>query len=196
MIINAFVSFCNVSEFKTALTMNQLLHFATFPILLMASGFTAVSAAIAQPPVSIYQAFDPPGSGAPPETHGAGSRNGQSCSSQEEPVRSLMPIERGVTFSDRPAIAIAIPEKSPIRQALLTFRDDQEQIHAQITLPVTAKQGIARLQLPTSVPPLAVGKAYRWSVVMICGETVQPDDPILSGWLQRLPKKLHMAKAI
>jgi hypothetical protein len=196
MITNSFVSFCKVFESKTALTMNPLLHFATLPILLIASGFIAISPAIAQPPVSIYQAFDPPGSGAPPETHGAGSRDGQRCPSQEEPVRSLMPIERGVTFSDRPAIAIAIPEKSPIRQALLTFRDEQEQIHAQITLPVTSKQGIARLQLPASAPPLAVGKAYRWSVVMICGETVQPDDPILSGWLQRLPKKLHMARAV
>jgi Domain of Unknown Function (DUF928) len=190
------VLFCKVSEFRTALTMNYSLHVATLPILLMASGFTAISSAIAQPPVPIYQAFDPPGSGAPPETYGAGSRAGQSCPNQEQPVRSLMPIERGITFSDRPAIAIAIPEKSPIRQALLTFRDEQEQIHAQITLPVTAKQGIARLQLPASVPPLALGKAYRWSVVMICGETVQPDDPIISGWLQRLPKRLHIARAI
>jgi hypothetical protein len=196
MIIISIVSFCNVCESKIALPMNQLLHFATLPILLMASGFAAISPAIAQPPYPIYQAFDPPGSGAPPETHGAGSRDGQRCLNQEQPVRSLMPIERGVTFSDRPAIAIALPEKSPIRQAVLTFRDEQEQIHAQITLPVTAKQGIARLQLPASAAPLAIGKAYRWSVVMICGETVQPDDPILSGWLQRLPKKLHIARAV
>jgi Domain of Unknown Function (DUF928) len=176
--------------------MKPSLRFTSIPILIAASHLLAISPTIAQPQFPVQQAFDPPGSGAPPETHGAGSRTGQSCPDQEEPVRSLMPIERGVTFSDRPAIAIALPESSPIRQAVLTFRDEQEQIHAQITLPVILKKGITRLQLPASTPPLVVGKAYRWSVVMICGETVQPDDPILSGWLQRLPKKLQMARAI
>jgi Domain of Unknown Function (DUF928) len=176
--------------------MKPLLRFAAVPILIAAGNLLAISPTIAQPQFPVYHAFDPPGSGAPPETHGAGSRDGQRCPNQEEPVRSLMPIERGVTFSDRPAIAIALPESSPIRQAVLTFRDEQEHIHAQITLPVILKKGITRLQLPASTPPLVVGKAYRWSVVMICGETVQPDDPILSGWLQRLPKKLQMARAI
>jgi Domain of Unknown Function (DUF928) len=174
--------------------MNQLLRFAALPILITVGNLLAILPTIANPPVSVHQAFDPPGSGAPPETHGAGSRDGQRCPNQEEPVRSLMPIERGITFSDRPAVAIAVPDKSPVRQALLTFRDEQEQIHAQITLPVVVKQGIARLQFPSSTPPLMVGKAYRWSVVMICGDTVQPDDPILSGWLQRLPKKLQVAR--
>jgi hypothetical protein len=176
--------------------MKPLLRFAAVSILITTGNLLAISPTIAKPQFPAHQAFDPPGSGAPPETHGAGSRNDQACPNQSEPVRSLMPIERGVTFSDRPAVAIAVPENSPIKQAVLTFRDDQEKIHAQITLPVILKQGIARLQLPTSTPPLAVGKAYRWSVVMICGETVQPDDPILSGWLQRLPKKLQMARAI
>jgi hypothetical protein len=174
--------------------MKQLLHFAALPILIAAGHLLAISPAIAQLQFPVHHAFDPPGSGAPPETHGAGSRNGQSCPNQAEPVRSLMPIERGVTFSDRPAVAIAVPANSPIRQAVLTFRDEREQIHAQITLPVILKQGIARLQLPNSTPPLSVGKAYRWSVVMICGDTVQPDDPILTGWLQRLPKKLQVAR--
>jgi hypothetical protein len=174
--------------------MKQLLRLTAVPILITVGNLLAISPAIANPQFPIYHAFDPPGSGAPPETHGAGSRDGQRCPNQEESVRSLMPIERGVTFSDRPVVAIAVPENSPIKQAVLTFRDDQEQIHAQITLPVSSKQGIARLQLPTGAPPLAVGKAYRWSVVMICGDTVQPDDPILTGWLQRLPKKLQVAR--
>jgi hypothetical protein len=174
--------------------MKPLLRFAAVPILITAANLLAISPTIANPQFPVYQAFDPPGSGAPPETHGAGSRNDQTCPNQSEPVRSLMPIERGVTFSDRPAVAIAVPENSSVKQAVLTFRDEQERIHAQITLPVTLKQGIARLQLPTSTPPLIVGKAYRWSVVMICGDTVQPDDPILSGWLQRLPKKLQVAR--
>ncbi|NJM46744.1 MAG: DUF928 domain-containing protein [Alkalinema sp. RU_4_3] len=170
--------------------MKQLLHLAAAALLIAAGNFPATLPAIADPQFPVYQAFDPPGSGAPPETHGAGSRDGQRCPNQEEPVRSLMPIDRGITFSDRPTVVIALPENSPVRQAVLTFRDEQEQIHTQITLPVIAKQGIARLQLPASTPPLAVGRAYRWSVVMICGDTVQPDDPILTGWLQRLPKKL------
>jgi hypothetical protein len=170
--------------------MKQLLHVAAIPLLVVAGNFGAMLPVIANPQFPVYQAFDPPGSGAPPETHGAGSRSDQTCPNQSEPIRSLMPIERGVTFSDRPAVAIAVPENSLVRQAVLTFRDEQEQIHAQVTLPVVAKQGIARLQFPPSTPPLNVGKAYRWSVVMICGDTVQPDDPILTGWLQRLPKKL------
>jgi Domain of Unknown Function (DUF928) len=170
--------------------MKQLLPVAAAALLITAGNFSAPLPAIANAQFPVHQAFDPPGSGAPPETHGAGSRGDQTCPNQSEPIRSLMPIERGVTFSDRPAVAIAVPENSLVKQAVLTFRDDQEQIHAQVTLPVLPKQGIARLQLPPSTPPLAVGKAYRWSVVMICGDTVQPDDPILTGWLQRLPKRL------
>jgi Domain of Unknown Function (DUF928) len=174
--------------------MKQLQHLAAAALLIAAGNFGAMLPAIANDPSPVHQAFDPPGAGAPPETHGAGSRNGQSCPNQETSLRSLMPIERGITFSDRPTVAIAVPDNSPIKQAVLTFRDDQEQIHAQVTLPVIVKQGVTRLQLPTSTPPLNVGKAYRWSVVMICGDTVQPDDPILNGWLQRLPKKLQVAR--
>jgi hypothetical protein len=178
--------------------MKQSLHFIAVPLWIAAVSLSAIAPAIAQPEGNTIQAFDPPGSGAPPETHGAGSRSGQQCPQQQAPMRSLMPINRGLTFSDRPVVSIAMPDATPensaIRQAVLTFRNEQEQIHAQTTLPVVIKQGIARLQLPSSTPPLAMGQSYRWSVVMICGETVQPDDPILSGWLQRLPKKLQMAR--
>jgi hypothetical protein len=33
-----------------------------------------------------------------------------------------------------------------------------------------------------------VGKNYQWSLVVVCGETVQPDDPIFRGWVQRVAR--------
>ncbi len=141
-------------------------------------------------------AFDPPGSGAPPETHGAGSRDSGLCPAQTEPFQSLMPIEQGISLTPRPAILLAVPADTTAQKALLTFRDQNDRIHAQITLPLVVKEGKARLQLPNSAAPLAVGQSYRWSVVLICGDTVQPDDPILSGWLQHVPKKLPMDRRL
>jgi hypothetical protein len=169
--------------------MNISLQLAVIPMVL---GTCLLAMPAQAKPIPATMAFDPPGSGAPPETHGAGSRDSGLCPTQTQPFRSLMPIEQGVTLSPRPAILLAVPDDTTVQQAVLSFRDQSDRLHAQVTLPLVVKEGKVRLQLPNSVAPLAVGQSYRWSVVMICGDSLQPDDPILDGWLQPLPKKLKM----
>jgi hypothetical protein len=171
--------------------MNIASQLAVIPILL---GTCLLAMPVQARPLTIpaTMAFDPPGSGAPPETHGAGSRASGLCPTQAQPFRSLMPIEQGVTLSPRPTILLAVPDDTTVRQAVLTFRDQSDRLHSQVTLPLVVKEGKVRLQLPNSVAPLAVGQSYRWSVVLICSDTLQPDDPIVDGWLQYLPKKLKM----
>ncbi|MBE9031030.1 DUF928 domain-containing protein [filamentous cyanobacterium LEGE 11480] len=145
--------------------------------------------------------FDPPGSGAPPTTKGAGSRNNNSCIANAPSIESLMPQRNyALTMAERPVIFLRVPPQQRVSQAILTFRDQHRQIHAQVSLPLapitpsapspqaTISQ-LVQLQLPTTMPPLEIGKNYRWSVVLVCGKTPQPDDPILSGWVQRVPRQ-------
>ncbi|NJN49141.1 MAG: DUF928 domain-containing protein [Alkalinema sp. RL_2_19] len=155
--------------------------------------------------------FDPPGNGAPPATKGAGSRTNDTCRIDAPPVGSLMPERNyALTVAPRPTVFLHIPPQQPVSQAILTFRDEAHTLHAQVTLPLTAPPtapptapsnatatSIIPLQLPIDSPPLTIGKNYRWSVVLLCGNTPQPDDPILTGWVQRVatPAPTNYAQA-
>ncbi|NJN31666.1 MAG: DUF928 domain-containing protein [Synechococcales cyanobacterium RM1_1_8] len=39
-------------------------------------------------------------------------------------------------------------------------------------------------QLPASAQPLLPNRRYQWSLVVICGDSVQPDDPTFTGWVE------------
>ena len=129
--------------------------------------------------------FDPPGDGAPQDTSGAGSRDGLKCPQDEQPIRPLMPQRNyGLTLEERPSIFIDLP-KTSAKQVVLTFRDEAGNSYERAYLPISDRTGIVSFTLPNEKPPLAVGKNYQWSLIVVCGETVQPDDPIFKGWVQR-----------
>lgn len=130
--------------------------------------------------------FDPPGDGRPKDTVGAGSRDGQRCSSNEPPIRVLMSDRNyGLTLQERPSIFVDLPETSA-KQAILTFQDEEGKNYQRAFLPIPAGEGIVSFALPEDKTPLVAGKNYQWSLVLVCGETVQPDDPLFRGWVQRV----------
>ncbi len=71
---------------------------------------------------------------------------------------------------------------------MLTFQDEAGEYDERAFLPITNGAGIVSFTLPAQKSPLAVGKNYQWSLVVVCGETVQPDAPIFRGWVQRVAR--------
>ena len=177
-------------------TMSYLLRI--LPLTLSVPLFLTLSLpALAQPelenrsttlPESIIfqENFEPPGNGEPENTSGAGSRDGLRCSPDEQPIRPLMPKRNyGLTLQEHPPIFIYLP-KTSAQQVVLVFRDETGESYERAFLPINARTGIVNFTLPNEKPPLEVGKNYQWSLAIVCGETVQPEDPTFKGWVQRV----------
>ncbi len=132
--------------------------------------------------------FDPPGDGKPKGSSGAGSRDALKCPEDAQPIRALMPKRNyGLTLAERPTIFVHLP-KTSAQQVVLMFQDQARKYYQRAFLPITTRAGIVSFTLPNDKPPLAVGKNYQWSLILVCGKTVQPDDPVVSGWVQRVAK--------
>ena len=130
--------------------------------------------------------FEPPGDGQPTETSSAGSRRSDQCSFEELPIQTLMPKRNyGLTLQAQPSIFVYLP-KTSAQQVVLTIRDQGGEYYQKAFLPINKNSNIVSFKLPESTIPLTIGKNYQWSLVFICRETVQPDDPILTGWVQRV----------
>ncbi|MBD2774107.1 DUF928 domain-containing protein [Iningainema tapete] len=133
--------------------------------------------------------FKPPGRKKPKDTTGAGSRDGISCSQQQGSIRPLMPKGNyGLTLQERPTIFVKMPKTSTSKQVVLMFRDEAGKYYQRAFLPIAQKNEIVSFTLPDAKPPLEVGKNYQWSLAVICGENLQPDDPVFSGWVQRVAR--------
>ena len=140
--------------------------------------------------------FEPPGDKEPKDTSGAGSRDGLKCSQDEQPIRALMPQRNyGLTLEERPSIFIDL-SKTSAKQVVLTFQDEAGTSYERAYLPISDRTGIVSLTLPKETQPLAVGKNYQWSLLVVCGETVQPDDPVFKGWVQRVAQTSALAQEL
>ncbi|MGB6294841.1 MAG: DUF928 domain-containing protein [Rivularia sp. (in: cyanobacteria)] len=137
--------------------------------------------------IVFQDSFTPPGEPEPKETKGSGSRDGGKCSSEEQKIKPLMPERNyGLSLQKHPSVFINLP-KSKAKQVMLSFRDTQGKYYQRAFLPITSN-GIVSFSLPEDKPSLTVGKNYQWSLVVVCGNTVQPDDPTFMGWVQRVER--------
>jgi hypothetical protein len=152
---------------------------------------------IATPERMIFQEnFDPPGDGKPKDTVGAGSRDNLKCSQDEQPIRSLMPKQNyGLTLQEHPTIFVYLPNTSA-KQVVLTFQDEAGNYSERVFLAIASRSGIANFKLPDKQPPLAVGKNYQWSLAIVCGETLQPSDPVFRGWVQRVARTAELERQL
>jgi hypothetical protein len=138
--------------------------------------------------IVIQSYFEPPGDGEPRDTVGAGSRQGRPCPGHPPSVQPLVADQSyGLTFQERPAIFAKV-EPSTAQQAMLTFRNETGTYYQSVLLPVELSGEVAQFSLPASAPALTVGENYRWTLVLLCGNTVAPDAPRISGWVQRVAR--------
>lgn len=138
--------------------------------------------------IIFQESFDPPGDDKPKGSSGAGSRNALKCPQDTQSIRPVMPKRNyGLTFAERPPIFVNLP-KTSAKQIVLMFADEAGKYYQRAFLPITTQAGIVSFSLPNDKPSLAVGKNYQWSLILVCGKTVQPDDPVVRGWVQRVAK--------
>ena len=152
---------------------------------------------ISTPEQLIFQEnFDPPGDGKPKDTVGAGSRDGLSCPQDEQPIRPLMPKGNyGLTLAEHPAIFVYLPNTSA-KQVVLTFQDESGNSSERVFLAIASRSGITSFKLPDQQPSLTVGKNYQWSLAIVCGETLQPSDPVFKGWVQRVARTANLEQQL
>lgn len=141
-----------------------------------------------QKQIVFQESFEPPGDGEPKDTSGAGSRSEFRCSKNEQPIKPLMPKRNyGLTLEAHPSIYIDLSNTSA-QQVVLSFQDEAGQSYQRAFLPIPSRTGIVGFSLPDTNPPLAIGKNYKWSLTVVCGKSVQPDDPLFVGWVQRVTR--------
>ncbi|MBD2358620.1 DUF928 domain-containing protein [Tolypothrix sp. FACHB-123] len=142
-------------------------------------------------PSNAQVTFRPPRILAPRESTGGASRDGNSCLSahtetQQASVTPVIPLNRiGFTVKERPTILVYIPQTSA-RKALFSLQDEQANNHYQTTIALPAKPGVMAIKLSEYVPALQTGKNYQWSLSMICSAELEPDSPLVNGWVQRV----------
>lgn len=146
--------------------------------------------------VIFQENFEPPGDGKPKDTVGAGSRDSLKCSQDEQPIRPLMPKRNyGLTLEEHPTIFIYLPN-TLAKQVVLKFQDESGNSYKPMFLAIASHGGIASFKLPDDQPPLTVGKNYQWSLAVVCGETLQPSDPVFRGWVQRVARTADLGREL
>lgn len=145
-------------------------------------------------PIITQVLFKPTGTGQPPTTRGAGSRNDRTCAqdniTQPLALTALVPSEQfGLTWTERPTLWVYLP-KTSARQLVLSIKEENSRSHSQSFLPITGDAGVMGIQVATTAPPLEVGKSYQWAVVLVCGDRPSPNDPFVTAWVRRvIPSK-------
>jgi hypothetical protein len=135
------------------------------------------TSAMRQPFQTQVQFVPPPDRQAPRQTASGASRG--SCPE----IQSLLPETHfGLTTHRRPAVYAQMPA-SDARRAIVSLKSDGGEFYYDLVeLPAAA--GIVRLDFPTSAPDLVVGERYRWSMILLCGDELRPDSPVIHGWIE------------
>jgi len=75
---------------------------------------------------------------------------------------------------------------------MLSFRDEAGKDYQRAFLPINAN-GIVSFSLPEDKPALSIGKNHQWSLVVVCGDTLQPECIKIIVFNSRNFSKLHAA---
>ncbi|MGI0489613.1 DUF928 domain-containing protein [Pantanalinema rosaneae CENA516] len=140
--------------------------------------------------------FQPPKRGMPGRREGGGTRDPLACV-RGKPGRlmALLPTTNlGLTTADYPRFFWYMPQTRAKLAEFALFEVDENLEDRQPVYKTTfnisgsPSGGIASLQLSnrTNVPPLKVGKDYRWTVALICDPGNRMRDIAIEGWVQRV----------
>lgn len=105
------------------------------------------------------------------------------------PLTALSPATNlGFTTAAYPKFFFYIPQMSAQAVKFSLIKEDREKVYEK-TFPNPRTSGIFNLSLSAdkSLPPLEVGKDYRWYFQIICSQQ-DSGDIYVDGWVQRVPK--------
>lgn len=129
-----------------------------------------------KPKIDRLTVFLPPSGkkGAPQSTASTATRDRQSCLIGGDPLKLTWPEVQ----SSRPQFSL-YRSNTASRQAVLALRGPGFYERQVVSLP--PEPGWVTLAWPSQSPPLAIGQPYEWFVVVVCGDSPEPDDPTFSG---------------
>jgi hypothetical protein len=130
--------------------------------------------------------FKAPARGLPGRREGAGTRGPVTVCKQ--PLMALMPeTNLGQTLSPYPSFFFYIPATAPQTVQFELVGENEELVY-KTTFKTTGKTGVVSISLPdkAGLPPLEVGKDYRWEFSISCNADIPEDDQLVEGWVQRV----------
>ena len=133
--------------------------------------------------------FIPPEDSGQPRTNRAGGRRNRllcdNATSTPTPTLLIPPSNQGTTTATHPTFLAYLPQTSAQR-AFLTLEDEDNNYlhHTMLGLPNAA--GIVSFSISETAPALEPNKYYKVSLAMICGQFLDPNDPVIEGWIKRI----------
>ncbi|MHC0067973.1 DUF928 domain-containing protein [Nostoc sp. UIC 10890] len=143
----------------------------------------------------IFNVPPPPDDIDAPGNRSAGGRRGceiinQSAGVQKKQLTALVPVYEqkdsafvwGLTTTSHPTLWFYVPYL-PTVNAEFALQDETRKIVYQTPISLSGTPGIVSISLPSTTPPLEIGKRYHWYFNIYC----QPQQPpiFIHGWIQR-----------
>ncbi|MEA5464366.1 DUF928 domain-containing protein [Leptothoe sp. PORK10 BA2] len=174
---------------------NQPNHIITEPIVTgpIVTGPIVTGQALALDNLSF--SFIPPEDSGQPRTNRAGGRRDQLCNhSMPTPSLTLLmpPTNQGTTTAEHPTFLAYIPQTSA-QQVFLTMEDEDNNYFYHTTFPLPDQAGIVSFTMPDMAPSLKPEKYYKVSLAMMCGAILDPNDPVVEGWIKRVELDLPLS---
>jgi hypothetical protein len=155
----------------------------------LASLIILLSIPIWSTPSTAKVTFRPPGDRAPKTSSGAASRDTSTCGFTQLERTSVTPLlpktNIGFTKKEHPTIFVYVPQTNA-KKAFFSIQDEDSNHIYQSNVNLPQKAGVMEFKVPTEAPELKTGKNYKWSLVMICTTDLEPDSPLVSGWVRRV----------
>ncbi|NJN86670.1 MAG: DUF928 domain-containing protein [Leptolyngbyaceae cyanobacterium SL_7_1] len=152
----------------------------------------------------LAQQYNPPDWGLPGRREGGGTRGcwvNQSDRTSDIPLTALVPSRNvGYTSAAYPSFFVYVPqfyaEQAAGAEFLLSDAEGNEVYVA--TFQTNANAGIVRLNLPDTgnLPPLELGKTYRWSFSLICDMDDRSADLVVESWVERTELSPQLAATV
>lgn len=124
----------------------------------------------------------------PQRTMPGGSRNNRQCFSNVEQT-SMTPLVPGNNFGftlvEHPTIFIHVPITSA-KKAFFSIQDLDGDFYYQTEILLPKQPGAVGISLSTAAQPLKINNNYHWSLALICGSQLEPDDPQVNGLIKRV----------
>ena len=128
-------------------------------------------------------------------TRGATAAVPDSCgnSTNEQLVALLPSTEPALTVAEYPAIFVFLPQTSAKKAEFILVEDNKDnnkerEVLYETTVTLPSNPGIVSVSLPNNktLPPVEVGKSYRWYFSVICNPQDRSDEPYVEGEIQRV----------
>ena len=135
--------------------------------------------------------FSPPDDGLPDNTTGGASRPTSACLMQQGThqaanITLLAPASFvGLTVSAKPTFLLHAVQ-TPVEQVFINLKSVEGKLIYQGFQTLPKNTGFFAITLPEETPDLEIDGTYQLSVVPVCGSTLRPDDPVLTGYVKRI----------